>query len=228
MGGVNVGFNLQSKYIKNTHNHPALLYLQQLQFFRQCDTSSLNPSNLLIDLQHQQLAEKSQLSSKTEMTNLTTFRYADNISTSLRNGVGPFAYSMSNSPSVHPKRIHIPSTVACNLCDATTPVTPVHDRYDNREKGYNTTRGIISYGQSRAMEFSNIPMQQHHNFHSQSSQHTNHPMNRQTFPQTHRGGQLMQSKSHLYQEETEKNYSERYKSHQQFMKKHCSKSCEKC
>ena len=70
---------------------------------------------------------------------------------------------MSNSPSVHPKRIHIPSTVACNLCDATTPVAPVHDRYDNREKGYNTRRGIISYGQSRAMEFSNIPMQQHHN-----------------------------------------------------------------
>ena len=76
----------------------------------------------------------------------------------------------------------------------------------------------MSYNQNTAMEFNNVSMPHHSNFHSQPSRLSNNPHNRQTFHQNQNGGQLIQGKINFYHEEEEKNYAERYKNHQQFVK----------
>ena len=124
---------------------------------------------------------------------------------------------MSNNCSMHPKRSHVPSTVDCNFCDPTTSVTISNHRCNYRKKGYNNNGGSMSFEQSTIMEFNDMSMHQHQNFHSQCTQPSNQISNRQPFHQIHSGGSLMPPKIHIYREE-EKNYADRYKNNQQFMK----------
>ena len=150
------------------------------------------------------------------MTNLTTFRHTDNVITSLRNG--SCTYSISNASSIQPKRNYTPSTGVCNLCEESKSVILSNNRYNNREQGYDNNGSIMSYDQNTAMEFNNVSMPHHPNFQPQSSQLSNIPHTRHVFNQNQNGGQLMQGKPHLYHEDEEKNYAERYKQHQHFVK----------
>ena len=123
---------------------------------------------------------------------------------------------MSNTCSMHPKRSHVTSPVDCNFCDPTTSVTISNHRCNYRKRGYNNG-GSMSYDQSAIMEFNDMSMHQHQNFHSQSVQPSNQISNRQPFHQIHSSGSLRPPKIHIYREE-EKNYADRYKNNQQFMK----------